>query len=139
VDRREAEMWIRARVAPVGAVEVVHERPWATVLRVRAAEGLVWFEACGAVQAFEPRLTACLSRRWPDRVAEVLDHDPERGWLLLADAGGSGRRSRQPARGLAGGAAGLRRAAARLGARSHTQSPGDGRNARALERVGSAR
>ena len=87
MDRREVETWIHARVAPVGAVEVVHERPWATVLRVRVAEGLVWFKACGAVQAFEPRLTAQLFRRWPDRLPEVLDHDAERGWLLLADAG----------------------------------------------------
>jgi Phosphotransferase enzyme family len=35
----------------------------------------------------QPRLTAELSARWPDRVTEVLGHDDERGWLLLADAG----------------------------------------------------
>ena len=39
------------------------------------------------MQAFEPRLTAELFARWPDRVAEVLGHDEERAWLLLADAG----------------------------------------------------
>jgi hypothetical protein len=39
------------------------------------------------VQAFEPRLTAALFSRWPDRVAEVIAHDEERAWLLLADAG----------------------------------------------------
>lgn len=39
------------------------------------------------MQAFEPRLTAELSARWPHRVAEVLGYDQERGWLLLADAG----------------------------------------------------
>jgi hypothetical protein len=83
----EAEAWIRARVSPAGAIEVAHERPWATVLRVPGAGGQIWFKACGAVQAFEPRLTASLFERWPDRIAEVLDHDPERGWLLLADAG----------------------------------------------------
>jgi hypothetical protein len=87
VDRGEIEAWIRARVAPVGAIEVAHERPWATVLRVRVAGGAVWFKACGMVQAFEPRLTARLFGRWPDRVAEVLDHDVERAWLLLVDAG----------------------------------------------------
>jgi hypothetical protein len=87
VDRGEAEAWIRARVAPVGAIEVARARPWATVLRVPLAEGVVWFKACGLVQAFEPRLTASLFARWPDRVVEVLDHDQERGWLLLADAG----------------------------------------------------
>jgi Phosphotransferase enzyme family len=81
------ESWIRSYVAPVGAIEVAHHRPWATVLRVPLAGGVAWFKACGPVQAFEPRLTAELCSRWPDRVAEVLAHDGERAWLLLADAG----------------------------------------------------
>jgi hypothetical protein len=87
VDRAAADAWIRAHVDPVGEVETAHERPWATVLRVPVARGAVWFKACAPVQAFEPRLTAQLSTRWPDRVAEVLAHDEKRRWLLLADAG----------------------------------------------------
>jgi hypothetical protein len=87
VDRAAAEDWIRAHVEPVGAIETAHERPWATVLRVPLADGVAWFKACGPVQAFEPRLSAQLFVRWPDRVAEVLGHDEERAWLLLADAG----------------------------------------------------
>jgi hypothetical protein len=87
VDRGEVEAWVRSRVAVAGAIEVAHERPWASVLRVPVADGSVWFKACGAVQAFEPRLSVELFARWPDRVAEVLGHDTERGWLLLADAG----------------------------------------------------
>jgi hypothetical protein len=62
-------------------------RPWAAVFRVPLAEGAAWFKACAPVQAFEPRLTAALAARWPDRVAEVIAHDVERAWLLLADAG----------------------------------------------------
>ena len=57
------------------------------MLRVPLADGVAWFKACAPVQAFEPRLTAGLFARWPDRVAEVLGHDEERAWLLLADAG----------------------------------------------------
>jgi hypothetical protein len=57
------------------------------VLRVPLAQGIAWFKACSPVQAFEPRLSAALFARWPDRVAEVLAHDQERAWLLLADAG----------------------------------------------------
>jgi hypothetical protein len=87
VDRAAAEAWIRAHLDPVGGIEVVHERPWATVLRVPLADGVAWFKACAPVQAFEPRLTSELFARWPDRVAGVLGHDQERGWLLLADAG----------------------------------------------------
>lgn len=87
MDRAAAEDWIRAHVEPVGTIETAHERSWATVLRVPLTDGVAWFKACAPVQAFEPRLTACLFARWPDRVAEVLGHDEERAWLLLADAG----------------------------------------------------
>lgn len=82
-----AEEWIRAYVAPMGAIEVEHERSWATVWRVPVADGVAWFKACGPVQAFEPSLSARLYSRWPDRVAEVVAHDEQRGWLLLRDAG----------------------------------------------------
>jgi hypothetical protein len=87
MDRASVEAWIRARVEPVGPIETAHQQPWATVLRVPLADTVAWFKACAPVQAFEPRLTAELSARWPDRVAEVLDWDQQRAWLLLADAG----------------------------------------------------
>jgi Phosphotransferase enzyme family len=87
MDRAIAETWIRAQVDPVGPIQTAHQRPWATVLRVPLADGVAWFKACAPVQAFEPRLTAALFARWPDRVAEVLAHDEEQAWLLLADAG----------------------------------------------------
>jgi hypothetical protein len=87
VDRAAAEDWIREHVKPAGPVETFRERPWATVLRIPLGRGSAWFKACAPVQAFEPALTARLFARWPDRVAEVLGHDQERAWLLLADAG----------------------------------------------------
>ncbi len=96
MNRAAAEDWIRAHVEPVGAIETAHERPWATVLRVPLAGGAAWFKACSPVQAFEPRLTVGLFARWPDRVAEVLGHDEERAWLLLADAGTSVREFGNP-------------------------------------------
>lgn len=55
--------------------------------RVLTDDRTVWFKACNKVQAFEPRLTAELSRRWPGFVTEVLAHDEDRAWLLLGDAG----------------------------------------------------
>jgi hypothetical protein len=88
IGRAAAEDWIRSLVEPIGAIEALHERPWATVLRVPlGGDCLAWFKACSPVQDFEPRLTAELFARWPDRVGEVLGHDPDRAWLLLADAG----------------------------------------------------
>ena len=87
MDRAAVEQWIRAHVTPTGDVETAHERPWSTVLRVPLPEGTAWFKACSRVQGFEPRLTAQLFARWSDRVPEVLAHDEDRRWLLLADAG----------------------------------------------------
>jgi Phosphotransferase enzyme family len=83
----EHEGWIRTHVEPAGAIELVHEEAWATVLRVPLADGSAWFKACGPVQAFEPRLSAELAARHPGLVADVLAYDEERAWLLLADAG----------------------------------------------------
>jgi hypothetical protein len=87
LDRDAAERWIHAIVQPRGPIEVTRVRPWATVLRVPVAGGAVWFKACSPVQAFEPRLSAELFARWPDRVGEVLAYDVPHGWLVLADAG----------------------------------------------------
>jgi len=86
-DVRDVERWVGAHVKPTGPIENVYERPWATVFRTPLAHGTAWCKACAPVQAFEPRLTAELSGRWPDLVPEVLAFDEQRGWLLLADAG----------------------------------------------------
>jgi hypothetical protein len=87
LDLSAVEEWLRAHAEPSGTIEIVHERPWATVARVPLDDGVAWFKECAPVQAFEPRLTADLAARWPERVAGVLGYDEERRWLLLADAG----------------------------------------------------
>jgi hypothetical protein len=87
VDHAAAELWIRSHVEPTAEIETAHEMPWSTVLRVPHTGGVAWFKECGPVMAFEPRLTAELYARWPDRVSEVIAHDEGRSWLLLADAG----------------------------------------------------
>jgi hypothetical protein len=72
----------------VRSIDLAHDRPWAKVFRVRTSDETLWLKVCGASQAFEPLLTARLATRWPHLVADVVDHDEERGWLLLRDAGG---------------------------------------------------
>jgi hypothetical protein len=61
--------------------ELVKERPWSTVWRV----GDLWLKQCKSIWRFEPRLTAALAARWPDRMPEVVEHGDD--WMLLRDAG----------------------------------------------------
>lgn len=87
MDLAAVEAWVREAVVLDGPIDLVRERPWASLARVPTPGGTAWFKACQPQQAFEPRLTAELHRRWPDLVVPVLAHDPERAWLLTADAG----------------------------------------------------
>ena len=87
MDLAAAEAWLRGYVRPVGPIEVVRERAWATVARVPLANGFAWLKACEPLHAFEPWLTAELHARAPDLVADVLARDDDHAWLLLADAG----------------------------------------------------
>ena len=72
---------------PTAPLDVVHERPWSTVLRIAAADGDLYLKQCAPVQAFEVPLTGALAERWPDRVPEVVAADAERAWLLMRDGG----------------------------------------------------
>jgi Phosphotransferase enzyme family len=83
----EAVAWIRERVGVTGPIEQPHVRWWSTVLRVPTAEGDLWFKASSPLHAFEPRLIVELARFRPELVPEVLGLEPERGWMLMRDAG----------------------------------------------------
>jgi len=87
LDLGAAEAWIRSIVNPTGPIDLVRVSPWASVATIPTDEGTAWFKACQPVQGFEPRLTAELHARWPDRVTRVLGHDSARAWMLTADAG----------------------------------------------------
>jgi hypothetical protein len=78
----EALDWARAHGA-TGEPVLEKDRPWARTTRI----GALWLKECRPVQAYEPRLTAALHERWPDRVTEVVAHDEARAWLLTRDAG----------------------------------------------------
>jgi hypothetical protein len=93
---RAAHAWVRGHVGPTGTAVLASDAPWARVWRVPIAGGTVWFKHCAPVQAFEPRLTAALFDRWPDRITEVIAYDVDRHWLLLADAGRQLRDRRNP-------------------------------------------
>ena len=84
----DVEEWLaRVGVEPTAPLELVHDRPWSSVLRVPTADGDLYLKQCAPVQAFEVPLTVALAGRWPDRVPEVVAADVERAWLLMRDGG----------------------------------------------------
>lgn len=86
VDVDAAEPWVRSCLPITGPLEHFQTEPWASVFRAPIDGDVVWFKACAPWQFFEVSLTAELSARW-NAVTEVLAHDVDRGWLLMADAG----------------------------------------------------
>ena len=88
VDVEEAGSWIRAHAPVAGSLEPFQVEPWASVFRVPVADDMVWFKACAPHHGFEVPFTASLSSR-SSTVTQVLAHDVDRRWLLMADAGES--------------------------------------------------
>lgn len=86
MDIDEAESWVRSWLPIKGPLEHFQTEPWASVFRTPVDGGVVWFKACASRQFFEVPLTASLSARW-DVVTEVIAHNVDRRWLLMADAG----------------------------------------------------
>jgi Phosphotransferase enzyme family len=85
--RAAAEAWIRERAEITGEIEQPHAYPWSTVLRVPAADGALYFKAVAPIHRFEVALTCFLGELRPGWVTEVVAAVPERGWMLMRDAG----------------------------------------------------
>ncbi len=87
-----AVAWIDGMLAVAGRPrtgdpEQVHIRPWATAIRVPTGDGPVWFKANIPELRHEATVALLLARRVPARVPPLLADDPERGWMLMDDAG----------------------------------------------------
>ncbi|MBX3061098.1 MAG: phosphotransferase [Anaerolineae bacterium] len=85
-----AHTWIDMAVTQhgrtrTGPIEQVHERPWATVLRIPTDGGDWYFKAVAPLLAHEVRLTHALATWIPDVVLPLLAIEEERGWLLTPD------------------------------------------------------
>ncbi|PJI84737.1 phosphotransferase [Luteimicrobium subarcticum] len=84
--------WVDAQVrasgaVPTGAPEVVQQWSISLVLRVPTDRGALFAKAVTPYFGAEPALTTLLAARTPDHLPSPLAADPQRGWLLLADAG----------------------------------------------------
>lgn len=96
----EARAWVTRVHAPVDPddVEVRKHRPWATVWRMRTADGVVWAKQTCPGHASEAAVHRLLAAARPGAVVPLLAHDDAERRLLTADAG--------PTLAEAGGAAG---------------------------------
>ncbi|WP_371406402.1 aminoglycoside phosphotransferase family protein [Kribbella sp. NBC_00662] len=88
--RSAALAWLDRELAVLGVEESgprrVRLRPWSVIIRV-CAEHPVWFKATSPGSAFEPALSAALSRWAPEHVLTPYAVDSIRGWSLLPDGG----------------------------------------------------
>lgn len=88
----KAHAWLREATERsghriTGAIEQPHVRPWSTVFRAPTDDGAVFLKLCGPSQAYEPALTALLSRTFGDLLPDVIAVHPREDWMLLADGG----------------------------------------------------
>jgi hypothetical protein len=81
----EIRVWIDAQAHVDGPIEQSHVQRWSTVFRVPSGDGPLWAKACE--HPAEVKLTELLAGARPDAVPVVAATDPERGWMLLHDAG----------------------------------------------------
>ncbi|HEY8757958.1 MAG TPA: hypothetical protein VIN74_05630, partial [Candidatus Limnocylindria bacterium] len=93
-----AETWLREilrdrRIALTGPIEVVHSRPWSTVLRAPAGDAALFLKICGATQVQEPRVIELVARESPDLVPGFVARHPSEPWVILRDGGTRLRRA----------------------------------------------
>ena len=93
-DREAALHWAttvlgRDGVETVGEVTWPHERSWSALARIPTTRGTAWLKVVPSELRREAALTALVARRRPDATVVVHGHEPDRGWLLLGDAGRS--------------------------------------------------
>jgi hypothetical protein len=82
--------WVDGCLGPgvrTGALRLVRERTWASVWTAPTAAGPVWLKVSPPATAFEMRLYPVLAAADPQHVLVPLGVDPDRGRLLLPDAG----------------------------------------------------
>lgn len=89
-----AHHWIQTQLDGLGlrctgTIEQPHVFSWATVMRIPTDDGTLWFKANAPRLTREAALVTLLAARDPGFVPPLLAADPERGWMLMAHAGGT--------------------------------------------------
>lgn len=84
--------WITERMTAAGLppsspTRMTYQSPIGTVLRTRSGEGDVYLKCPAPHFRAEATITRALAARTPGWVPEVIDVEPDEGWLLMADIG----------------------------------------------------
>ena len=74
-----------------GPLEVVHLRPWSTVIRTATDHGIRFAKAGASTQRHEPALLMHLALLDPGLLPEVIAVRPDVGWSITADGGARAR------------------------------------------------
>jgi len=78
---------VRRGFAINGEPVLIHDRPWAQVVRITTDRGAFFCKTVIPALAYEVPITWALARWLPDRVTPVVAADPGRRMLLMEDAG----------------------------------------------------
>jgi hypothetical protein len=89
--RRAAVRWAEAELGSRTHDQVVVDpmklRPWAATWRLSTPDRTTYLKVTASATRYEVPLMAILGRAAPSWTPGVLAAEPDRGWLLLADAG----------------------------------------------------
>ena len=84
----EVSDWVRVQLGEQPqSLDLMHQYSWSAMVRVQSSRGLSYFKATSPAMRFEAALTYELTHWRPDVTVDLLAHDPEQGWLLMADSG----------------------------------------------------
>lgn len=91
--REEVESWIQGVLegrgeALTGPIRQVRHWTLSAVWKAESSAGSYYFKG-GLPEDGEPAKTTAIARQWPDIAPVVVASDPQRGWLLTADLGGT--------------------------------------------------
>jgi hypothetical protein len=84
------DRWLDDALTPLGEareVELVKDRPWGAVLRVRTTERALYLKAVGPRGRHEVALLRDIALRSPGLAPDVLAVHEHEGWLLMPDHG----------------------------------------------------
>jgi hypothetical protein len=84
---REVEDFVVEAVGPRVSLEIIRERAWGVIVRVRTPDRVLFFKEPAFAGRHESVIVDDLSKGWPGLAPDVVAAEHERGWLLMEHHG----------------------------------------------------